>query len=155
MFLLTEMQAESKESIKRRVMMKKLTALLSTIVVTFTLCSTLARAETILIKPALLVANDISIQYSYKKNDTGMFNSHSVQKLTFQLEENIEAFEYNVTPVNEARNFFFEFSITFNDKLQQLIAFFTRDDDDFEVSDNIGNNSLSAKASIENCKKSG
>lgn len=141
---------------KGRVIMKQLIALVATIVLTFTLCTSLARAETVLIQPALMLS-DSNTMYSYNKNSAGLMFVNSLPKLTpiaLTLENHNDNFGFAQEQVINEHNYFFEFSIIFNDKLQQLIAFFTRDDDEYNAGDAIGNNSFAAKTSVQKCYES-
>ncbi len=134
--------------------MKQPIALLCTIVFTFTLCVSLARAEAILAKHALMLTSNHSTMYSYNENSAGLIYVKSRPKLipiTINLENNTDTFGFAKEKVISEHNYFFEFSIIFNDKLQQLIAFFTRDDDDHSVNEKVGSNSFSAKTSIQEC----
>ncbi|MCW8832212.1 MAG: hypothetical protein OQK09_13135 [Colwellia sp.] len=136
--------------------MKKLIALVCTIVLTFTLCTNLVRAETILIQPALMLSDSNTI-YSYNKNSAGLMYVNSLPTLTpitLTLENNHDSFGFAQEQVINEHNYFFEFSIIFNDKLQQLIAFFTRNDDEGKASNEVGNNSFTAKTSIQKCSES-
>ncbi|OUR61113.1 hypothetical protein A9Q74_11395 [Colwellia sp. 39_35_sub15_T18] len=133
--------------------MKQLAALLCTIVLTFTLCVSLAHAESMFLKPALLLTDNNNTKYSYNKNSAGLFYVNSLPKLSpITLNINSDTFGFTQENVINERNYFFEFSIIFNDKLQQLIAFFTRDNDD--TIEQVGSNSFSAKASSEKCSDS-
>jgi len=135
--------------------MKKVIALASTIVLTFTLCTSLVHAEAILIKPTLMLANS-STMYSYSKNSAGLMHVNSLPKLTpitLTIDNNNDVFGFAQEQVINDHNYFFEFSIIFNDKLQQLIAFFTSDDEE-SINDEIGNNSFTAKTSTKKCSES-
>jgi len=135
--------------------MKQLAALLCTIVLTFTLCVSLAHAESVFLKPALLITDNSNTKYGYNKNSAGLFYLNSFPKLTpITLDINSDTFGFSPENVINERNYFFEFSIIFNDKLQQLIAFFTRNDSNFDVHNSADNNSFSAKTSIQKCADS-
>ncbi len=149
-------QKSRKATHKRRVSMKQLTALLSTIILTFTLCISLAHAEAlfikpVLIKPALMLTGINNAVYSYNKNSAGLFYMNSLPKLApITLDINSDTFGFAQENVINERNYFFEFSIMFNDKLQQLIAFFTHDDHDSDAQANVNNSSFSAKCAESN-----
>ena len=136
--------------------MKQLAALLCTIVLTFTLCVSLAHAETLFIKPvsiqpALMLTGINNTVYSYDKNSAGLFYLNSLPKLApITLDINSDTFGFAQENIINERNYFFEFSIMFNDKLQQLIAFFTRDDHGSNAQANVNSSSFSAKCAESN-----
>ncbi len=138
--------------------MKQLTALLCTIVLTFTLCVSIASAEAILIKPTLMLTSNNNTVYSFDENSAGLIYVNSLPKLVpadIRFEDQRNTFGFAEEKVISEHNYFFEFSIIFNDKLQQLIAFFTRDDDEHSVHEKVGNNSFSDKTLTQECSTIG
>lgn len=134
--------------------MKQLIALLSTIVLTFTFCVSLACAESILVKPTSMLVNDDNIVYKYNENSAGLIYAETLAKLTplnIGLDNTNDTFGFSKAKVINEHNYFFEFSIIFNDKLQQLIAFFTHDDNEHSEYKGLSN-SFATKTSTQKCE---
>jgi len=130
--------------------------MLCLVVITFLLSTGITYAESVLIKPALHQNTKIS-SYNYNNDSAGLIYTNAVSKLTptiVKLTVNSETFNYrNESPVNK-RNYFFEFTMVFHDRLQQLIALFTGDNDELVSHDEMNNDALTAKASDQTCQKS-
>lgn len=106
----------------------------------------LACAKTVLIKPVLLLTSHNKVMYDYNKGSAGLIYTNSLLTLlptSISLDADNEKFAFADEKVISEHNYFFEFSIIFNDKLQQLIAFFTSND----TSDEVRENNLTTKTS--------
>lgn len=111
--------------------MKKIVMLLCLVIFTGTLFASFSYAQIapnkrLLNNPILLVSH-IKSTDSYTKNSTNLLYLQSVTSLTpsaLNIENKLNNFAYTQQRVADNHNYFFEFSIIFNDKLQQLIAFF-------------------------------
>lgn len=134
--------------------MKQLIALLCTMVITFILSVSIARAETILVKPALMLTSNNHTMYSYNEQSAGLMYVKSPAELTpvaLNLESFSDTFAFAKEKLISDHNYFFEFSLIFNDKLQQLIAFLNRDDDENHTDGKVDSHSLSTKTSTQEC----
>jgi len=137
--------------------MKKVIALLCSTVVTFTLCTSVVCAEAVLIQPSVLISNQIPMSYRYNELSAGLFYRNALASIptipsisTSNFDASDNRFGYSSTQVVNNHNSFFEFSIMFNDKLQQLIAFFTRSNDASSSGDS-STHTLAGNQSMTNC----
>lgn len=132
--------------------MKQLFALVSTTVLTFILCSTFARADTILVKPALMLT-DNHVKYEYNQKNAGLFYRQNLPVLTSRIINLDSSHEFGFTQSTtiDDKNYFFEFTLIFNDKLQQLIAFFTKSDDNDDMNIEMDNDNFSTQISSKKC----
>lgn len=134
--------------------MKQYISILCLVVIAFIFSTGITYAESVLIKPAL---HQHAKNSNYDHNSAGLIYTSSFNTLTptaIKLTASSETFSYRAeTPVNK-RNYFFEFTMIFHDRLQQLIAFFADDNDELVTHDEMSNNALTAKASAKTCQKS-
>ena len=136
--------------------MKKYISILCLVVLAFLFSTGITYAKSVLINPALQ-QNANNASYSYSNDSAGLIYTSSISTLTptvIKLKTNSETFNYRKESLVNKKNYFFEFTMVFHDRLQQLIAFFTDDDDKLVSHNEMNNDALTAKASAETCQTS-